>query len=207
MPEKHRIFVAIDLPEDTKQQLYTLQQNLHEQFVHATDEKTADNIARWTPPHNLHITLSFLGPINEEQTEAVNIAVTDVAARYTPFSVSITQTILAPPGNNRKLPRMVWADISRTDTLMQLQADIEDAIYSREEFAHKEREQRPFRPHLTLARFRKWQLKRIEREELPNVEGGVDIAFPVSAVDVMQSTLKRSGAEYTTVASHPLGNE
>ncbi len=205
MSDTSRVFVAVSLPAETKQELYALQQNMQEHIVYAAGEK-ADGLVRWTSIENLHITLSFLGPINAEQRKAVREETARIAERYNPFSANITRTILAPPGNAKKLPRMIWADISQTDELMQLQGNLADAVYNREEFAYKQRERRPFRPHLTLARFRKWKLRELEQGELPPVEGDLDIAFPVHTVAVMESTLKRSGAEYTTVASFALGS-
>ncbi len=61
-----------------------------------------------------------------------------------------------------------------------------------------------FSPHITLGRIRTWEFRRIEPEERPEVNEEINLNFEVNSIEVMESTLKRGGAEYTILESCPL---
>ena len=65
-------------------------------------------------------------------------------------------------------------------------------------------EGRGFTPHITLARIREWEFRKIEPEERPEIEENIDLTFTVESIDVMESELKRGGPVYSIIESHNL---
>ena len=65
-------------------------------------------------------------------------------------------------------------------------------------------EARAFSPHITLGRIKTWEWKNIEPEERPEVKEDIDLNFQVDSIEVMESQLKKSGAEYAILESFQL---
>jgi 2'-5' RNA ligase len=63
-------------------------------------------------------------------------------------------------------------------------------------------ENKGFVLHITLARIREWEWKKIEPEERPEINEELDLIFTVESIEVMESELKRGGPEYTVIESH-----
>ena len=116
-----------------------------------------------------------------------------VGARHTHFTLVVNRIVYGP---DEKRPRMIWALIGKSPELLALQENVVATL-------HTEQEQN-FTPHLTLARLRAFELSRMETEELPDVSEEISISFEVKSIEVMESRLRRSGAEYTTIQSFML---
>jgi len=184
---KHRIFIAIDLPEDIKQELIAYQANWPELPV------------RWTKIENLHITLSFLGYLSDEEIAAVCEATKGVTQENKSFRLRLNRLLYGP---EKKLPpRMIWVDVERSDVLAQLKDEVEKGLMEKIGFFP---EKRYFSSHITLGRIRGWEWRRIEPENRPNVEQEISLEFQVDSIDVMESKLKRTGAEYIIIEKCPL---
>ncbi|MBU4368064.1 hypothetical protein KKC49_04360, partial [Patescibacteria group bacterium] len=82
---KHRIFIAINLPNDIKKNL-TAYQN-----------KWPDLPARWTKPENLHITLVFIGSIDEKGISEIRQILGNLIVRHKTFFVSLNKISYGPP--------------------------------------------------------------------------------------------------------------
>lgn len=185
---RHRIFIAINFPENIKKKFSDYQ------------KKWIELPCRWTKKDNLHITLIFLGYLdNEELLRVLNIA-KEVAARHEPFSISLTKILYGPP---KKPPRMVWIEGEKSEELGGLQTDLENSF---QELPYKE-ESRAYAPHITLARIREWEFRRINPEERPEINEEISLNFFVESVEVMESELKKNGPEYTILESMPLGEK
>lgn len=177
----HRIFIAINLPESVKDQLL------------AYREKWQEIPARWTTKENLHLTLAFLGNTSDQELAKVCDAMKQVGSRHKPFALTINRIVYGP---DAKRPRMIWGKIRRSPELFTIQEDIASLLsYS---------EKQPFAPHLTLARLKTFELQRMELEELPEVNEEISLSFQVESIEIMESKLKRSGAEYSIIQSVPL---
>lgn len=91
---RHRIFVAINLPEDIKQKLFDYQL------------KWPELPCRWTKKENLHITLEFLGYLTDEELIELCQRIKEIASTKKAFSVHLNKICYGPP---KKIPpRMVW---------------------------------------------------------------------------------------------------
>ena len=185
---KHRIFIAINLPEKIKNQLEKLEKETAELFP----EETSRGLIRWVKKDNLHITLLFLGYIEEENIPQICEIVNEIAKTQNPFSLEFKKVLYGPP--NKIPPRLVWVDLEKSAELTDLVKKLKEKV---EETGFLEKmEKREFSPHITIGRIRTWQWKRIEPEERPDIKKDISLNFEVNSVEVMESQLKRSGAEY-----------
>jgi 2'-5' RNA ligase len=184
---RHRIFIAINLPEEIKKELKASQSQWPELPI------------RWTKPENLHITLVFLGYLSDEDLLEVCNLTREVAQRNKPFSLNLKKICYGPP--KKMPPRMVWVEGEKSQELGDLKNDLENSLLEGVSF---HREKRAFSLHITLGRIRRWEWKKIEPEERPEVNKEIDLTFEVNSIEVMESKLKRGGAEYTVLESTPL---
>ena len=187
MEKRHRIFIAINLPEDIKRGLSEYQ------------EKWPELPAKWTAKDNLHITLEFLGDLTDEELGNVCKAIGKVTLRHKIFSVNLNKILYGPP--KKMPPCMVWAEGEKSDDLTDLREDIQECLL--QEIRYRP-EGRGFTPHITLARIREWEFRKIEPEERPEIEENIDLTFTVESIDVMESELKRGGPVYSIIESHNL---
>jgi len=186
--KRKRIFIAINLPQNIKEELFNISHELKE------------IPAKWVKKENLHITLEFLGYLTDEEI-AKTIHVTEkVAHTHSPFKVSLKKISYVP--ENKIPPRMIWV-IGESKELSLLQKNLHDALKENNLiFSPEER----FIPHITLARIRKWEWKKIEPEERPEVERELNLSFKVNSFEIMESHLKREGPEYFVLKSWNLKN-
>ncbi len=185
----HRIFIAINLPEKIKNKLVGYQ------------EKWPDLPIRWTKKENLHITLVFIGPARDEEIPEICKKTEEVASKNGSFEVVLNKICYGPP--KKMPPRMVWAIGEKSESLTKLQKELETVLMSSLKNSFKP-ETRPYSPHITLGRIRKWEFKQINPEERPQVDEDIFLSFEVNSIEVMESRLKRSGAEYTILELIPL---
>jgi 2'-5' RNA ligase len=184
MQKRHRVFIAINLPEDTKKRLLSY------------SEMWPDLPAKWTDKNNLHITLEFLGDVTDQELGDVCTAVKDVASRNGSFSISLNKIMFGPP---KKIPpRMVWAEGEKSEELSELKKSLQEELLEKISFRP---EGGKFAPHITLARIREWDFKKINPEERPEVNEDIDLIFSVETIEVMESELKRGGPVYTVLES------
>ena len=196
----HRIFIAINLPENIKKELISYQ------------EKWPELPVRWTRKDNLHITLAFIGSVNDEEIPGILKAARETAERHEPFSITLNKICYGPP--KKMPPRMVWVEGAcpdlvegrKIDKLSYLQKDLENSLFSAPIKISLEPEKRPYTSHLTLGRIKEWEFKKIEPEERPEVETDINLDFDVDSIEVMESELKRAGPEYIVLESLPLKN-
>jgi len=186
---RRRIFIAINLPEGVRKVLAGFQ------------EKLQDTPARWTKPENLHITLAFLGYVNEEELLFISKTAKGVALENSPFSVKLNKVAYGPP--QKMPPRMIWAIGDKSQEFAFLQRNLEKSLSGQKEF-FSPNERKEFCPHITLARIRQWDWKRIEPEERPAADYDLNLNFPVDSIEVMESELKKGGAKYAVLESHKL---
>jgi len=180
---KRRLFIAVNLPEEVKRKLMDYQRKWID-----LDPK----LIRWVGKSNLHITLVFIGYIDDDEMYDICQIMKEVAKKHEPFFINLERIVLGPPG---KTPRMFWVEGEKSQELANLQGDLSEKIEQRSGAKYN-----AYRPHITLARFR-YDLAMT----LPKVDEPFKYQIPVDSVEVMQSNLKRSGAEYSVLESVELG--
>lgn len=125
-----RLFVAIDLPESQRRDL--------EALCHGLTRKT-----RWTPPGQLHLTLRFIGGVDDCQVQLIKKALADIT--FKPFILQVQGLGCFP---SQRQPKILWAGVEENLDLAQLQGRIESRLVQ----VGLVPEDRRFHPHLTLAR-------------------------------------------------------
>jgi|ERR1044071_851427 2'-5' RNA ligase len=185
-----RLFCAIELPTEVR-------------------ARAADHIARlrlivpevrasWERTEKLHITLKFLGEIPADRVEALSGAASSATLSTHPFTLALSGAGAFPPRGN---PRILWLGIDDSSgALAHLQRRLEEEGAS----AGFAREERPFHPHLTLARIRAPQGAR-RLAQIHQETGFEAIDFAVTSLVVMRSELGTGGARYTEISRHELG--
>jgi len=189
MEKKRRLFVAINLPEKIRKEIASFQ------------DRYPEIPARWTSKENLHLTIFFAGMVFEENIEKIKEAIEKAVEKSASFDFAGEKIAYAPPGT--KVPNMIWLVLEKSKTLSNLKEEIESQILKTkvENFRIEGRE---FSPHITLARIRRWEFQKMEPEEIPTVDQKFFFKFRVKSVELMESTLKREGAEYAVLESFPL---
>lgn len=178
-----RIFIAINLPEEIKNQLVVSQ------------KKWPTLPIRWIKKENIHITLAFLGYLDEAQLLDTLKTVEKVISLHNSFSILLNKIYYGPP--EKIPPRMVWVKIEKNSQLLALQNDLIKQLFSLSSFEYKEKEKREYSPHITLGRIKQWEFKKMNLEQRPKINELINLDFEVSSIDVMESQLKREGAKYT----------
>ncbi|MBU3934924.1 RNA 2',3'-cyclic phosphodiesterase, partial [Patescibacteria group bacterium] len=156
---------------------------------------------KWTKSENLHITLEFLGYLDDQALTGVKQIIKDVAAGHNLFSLALTEICYGPP--KTLPPRMVWAigKESREFVLLcdNLKKELAKLLKIQKKSGNKENI-----PHITLARIKEWEWRYIEPEERPEIERIIDFKLPVESIDLMESVLRKSGPEYKILESFNL---
>jgi 2'-5' RNA ligase len=180
-----RLFVALEIPSAVRGNLASFVEQL----------RPLAPQARWVRPENLHVTLKFIGETRPEKLDAIRAA---LAAVRSPQDVTIDFLGLGffP---NEKHPRVFWAGIEASANLKTLAADIEAAT----EKLGISPEKRPFSPHLTLARFEPPRLPEELRATIRENAAREFGSLAGKEFHLIESKLKPSGAEYTTLESFP----
>jgi 2'-5' RNA ligase len=183
-----RLFVAINLPAETRDALY----------ADAAVLRAATTGIRWTAPPSLHVTLKFLGEREESLVPDLRSAIEAVAARHRPVDVQTTGFGAFP---NFRRPRVVWVGMTGEIELRALANDLDRAFVPLGIAA----ESREFRAHLTLGRV-KGELSVAEGAALSAAARQAAPARDVSvrAIDLMRSELGPGGSRYSVLAAVPL---
>lgn len=175
-----RLFIAIELPPELKEALATLRGDLPG--------------ARWVAAEQIHLTLAFLGEVEEEKVEGLRTELAGI--HLPPFTLSLTGTGCFP---NRHLPRVLWVGLTPQLRLTNLVTAVQGAIAA----CGLPVEERPFSPHLTLARF-KFPAPREVGNFLDLPLPGPFPALAVQEFILFQSRLTPHGAEHLPLATFPL---
>jgi 2'-5' RNA ligase len=187
--ELWRVFCAVELPSDVRERVAEHIARLRDQATHVR--------ASWDRAEKLHITLKFLGEIEQSRVEALTRAAAHAAEGAPGFELSVEGAGVFPP---RGLPRVLWLGIrDPSGGLTNLQRRLEDEC-ARIGFP---REQRPFHPHLTIARLRSPEGAR-KLATLHQQTGFDAQSFDVTRLVVMRSHLLPGGARHTEISHHDL---
>jgi RNA 2',3'-cyclic 3'-phosphodiesterase len=131
-----RLFTAIDLPPELTWKLERLLSLLR-----------PEALIKWSPLDNLHVTLKFIGEWPQERLEELETALAELAPRE-PFTIELRDLGWYP---NERSPRVLWAGVHAPPALAELARDTENLLAERFGIP---KEDRPYSPHLTLARIK-----------------------------------------------------
>jgi RNA 2',3'-cyclic 3'-phosphodiesterase len=184
-----RLFVALEIPAAIREKLAELLRGLR-----AVSPQT-----RWVRSDNLHVTLKFIGEVPETKLAAIRTALALVRSDHF-VRLDFRGLGFFPDEKN---PRVFWSGIEASPNLKVLAADIEKAM----ETIGIPKEQRLFSPHLTLGRFEPQQLTDKLRATIQENVSRDFGSVRTNQFHLIESKLKPSGAEYTTLESFPFSAE
>ena len=184
-----RLFIAIEIPE-----------NIRTGFASLLKEfRALAPQVKWVRAENLHVTLKFLGETDSAKLGALQNVLSTVRS---PDPVSLEFRGLGFFPNNKR-PRVFWAGMEASANLKSLATEVDQATH-RLGFPLEER---PFTPHLTLARFPlpgiPQKLLQASQEKSPQPFG----SLRTGEFHLIESKLKTTGAEYTTVQTFRFATE
>ncbi len=175
-----RLFVAIPLPETQRERLRSLCHGVRD--------------TRWVAPENMHLTLRFIGEVEEPLADDIAAALAEV--RGAPFSLRLLGVGHFESGRR---VRTLWAGVEKSDALTLLQERVEAAVRR----AGVPPDSRRFTAHVTLARLKPTAPQKV----VPWVEANAMFSSGPFAVDrfvLFESYLSHSGAIYSPVGDYAL---
>lgn len=180
-----RLFVALEIPKEIRSALELFLKELR---------RIAPQ-AKWVRAENLHVTLKFLGQVQPEKLSAVESALRAIRSAQ-PVTLDFRGMGFFP---NEKRPRVFWSGMEASANLKLLAIDIDSSLHQ----LGFPLEVQPFTPHLTLARFDPPGLP----PKLSSVATGNSSrsfgSLTTREFHLIESKLKSTGAEYTTLQSFP----
>jgi len=191
-----RAFLAVELSQELRAELATVQQELKRRIE---PELKRDTRISWAQPASIHLTIKFLGDMNEQLIDPLMVAVEQAIGSRLAVTVPLERLGVFPRPEN---PRVLWVGPSEKwekGAEAKRVAEIHGAVEQACEGLNFLRETRPFSPHLTLAR-----IKMGERHVGAALAKGGLLDRPLSlgalvleSIVLMKSELKPTGSIYT----------
>ncbi|MDO9575002.1 MAG: RNA 2',3'-cyclic phosphodiesterase [bacterium] len=183
-----RLFVAIELPEDIREELVVVEEKLENFFK-----------ARWVAKDNIHLTLKFLGDVEEKMLEDIKKTVSEISQKNHRFDLTLEDIGGFP---NLKRPRVLWIGVEQgKKNTMCLMEQLEKELTN---FGIKP-EKREKSPHITIGRVKGLAQRDTEkRQEDIHKLTYKSRVFRADAVSLIQSVLTPSGAVYTVLERYML---
>lgn len=185
---KRRIFIAVNLPARTKEALAG--------FADKVKRANPQASIKWTGRENLHLTLHFLGYLDESVLEKAKKAAKKAAGFCGQKSVGLE---IGKLGGfpSLKRPRIIFASVQGRG--IRILSGLREILGKELERSGFEIEKRPWKSHITLGRARNPSV----RIKIP--ERGIDgEKFRIGSIDVMESFLSPKGPKYRVLAKYPL---
>jgi 2'-5' RNA ligase len=184
-----RMFCAFELPDSLRARI-----DEHSQAVRDAIPEAA---ASWSRAENIHLTVKFFGNVDQQQVAAISAAAARVAKEFSPIQIEIGKTGVFPRPSR---PQVLWVGVEdASNALANLHKQLENE-FAREGFP---KEERAFRPHLTIARIRKpHDAARLAQTHLAAKFELVEISL--NELVLFRSELSSKGSKYTAISRHRL---
>jgi len=179
-----RAFISIDISEEIKKEIIKIQ------------EKLPEFLGKKTEPENLHLTLKFLGEIEEKKIEEIKNRLSEI--KFSSFEASINSIGFFDRGSEKYAQQIIiWLHMTNCEKLQKLIDEKLRGIFDPE---------KRFMSHLTIARVKsvkdkKKFIKGVEDIEIPNLD------FIVKKFSLKKSNLTSKGPVYEDIGSFNLIRE
>lgn len=183
-----RLFIAVPLPAAVRELMGNLEVQL----------KLHDWPVKWVDPDLAHITLKFLGNTASGRVPEILRAVESVIQQHAGADVATGQIGAFP---STKRTRVIWLGLDGDFSPIAELARGVDAVAATLGF---EREERPFRPHITLGRLRRGKTPPDDFEQVVQALDTSSVAVELNRVQLVRSVLGHGGPAYSTLAEWPL---
>jgi 2'-5' RNA ligase len=185
-----RAFIAVDIPEEIRAAVEAAQARLKRARLGVK--------VSWTNIANVHLTLQFLGYVEEQAVAAISAALESLARERMGFDLNICG-VGAFPSLSR--PRVLWVGCEDVSAGLKAAAL---AVYEAMRPLGFEPEQRDFSAHLTLGRVREPRSDVALTKALESIKQESFGVMRVRTVHLFQSQLHPQGSIYTKLSSHEL---
>ena len=177
-----RTFIAIELPKEIRDYLGNLEDAL----------KATQGDVKWVEPKNIHLTLKFLGEIDEPKKEKINSILDAVAKEKSSYKIRISSLGAFPKLN---FPRVIWVGADQGDTETK---EIAKILEEKIQKLGIPKEGRAFSSHITIGRTRSTKNREKLVQELKNAAdfSGSNLEFTVTKITLFKSTLTPTGPIY-----------
>jgi len=178
---KTRTFIAVNLPAEIKNELKTR--------INEIKSVLKNDGVKWVNSENFHLTLHFLGYLNEKELMAVQRILDNEVKNISAFCLAVSGFGTFPEKNRARVLFVKCRQVNG-DSLVNLQ----QSIGKRLKEIGMEIDTRPWQTHITFAR-----LRVPEKVSLIEVEEIKEIKFNIDSIDLMKSELRKSGPIYTII--------
>ena len=184
-----RLFYAFELTESLREQI--------RQHIQKLREAVPEAAASWSRPENIHLTVKFFGNVDQSKVPVISAAAEPVVAECSPIQITVGQTGVFPRPSRAQV---LWIGVEDSHgKLSELQQRLEDELKV-EGFP---KEDRAFRPHLTVARIRKpHNAKRLAEAHLQADFNAVKLTL--TELVLFRSELSSEGSKYSALSRHRL---
>lgn len=179
---QRKIFIGVDLPADVKKRLM--------QKV----SKWEDLPIRWSKEENLHLTLAFLGHVDDELLGGICDGVREAVTNFDMFDIELNKLELGPTQDENA--RLVWFTGEESKELKKLTEEIE------KELGIFQASKKTFRPHITLGRIQKHNWQKLN--EKPRIEESFSVLLPIESVQVFESGMIEGNRKFSVIDSFEL---
>ena len=181
-----RVFCAVELPD-------VVQARLEEHILRLRKE-VPDAAASWSRVENIHLTLKVFGNVEVKRIARISAAAERVVKEFSTFQIGVGETGVFPRPSR---PQVLWIGVSDpSGQLSALQERFEDECAA-EGF---EKEDRAYRPHLTIARLRKPEGARHLADAHLQMKFET-IEVELKELVVFRSELSPKGSKYTAISA------
>ena len=189
--EVWRVFCAIELTEEVRGRL--------REHIERLRARVPEVAASWTRVENIHLTLKFFGNVAKDQLAAISEAASQTVEEFSAFKIEIGGTGVFPRASRAQV---LWIGVNDpSGQLSALQQTLENECAA----AGFPKEDRAYRPHLTIARLRKPEgARRLAETHLGLRFNPMPVT--VKEVIVFRSELSSKGSKYTALSRHQSSN-
>ncbi|HLJ97788.1 MAG TPA: RNA 2',3'-cyclic phosphodiesterase [Gemmataceae bacterium] len=185
-----RTFIGVDLGKTIRDRAAALQEKLAQ----------TGTAVKWVEPENIHITLLFLGEVDDREVPSICRVVAEETQRHGPFRLSVEGLGCFP---NPRRPRIVWIGVGAgTQELCALHDDLEPPLLA---LGCYRREERKYTPHITIGRVKGERSTDSLSPALAQQAGWQGGEIMVSEILVLSSELTPQGPIYTVLSRAKLG--
>jgi 2'-5' RNA ligase len=185
-----RAFIAVDIPDAVRASVAEAQARLKRAPVSVK--------ISWTKIENWHLTLQFLGYVDEAVTSVIASALDGLAKTHSSFDLAIGGAGAFP---NEHRPRVLWVGCDDRDGKLKALAGAVQGAMKELGFEPEDRE---FSAHLTLARMRFPRPDDALTRALDSIRNAAFGTMRVEAMHLFESQLQPQGPVYRKLSSHAL---
>jgi len=174
-----RLFLAFELPDSVRNEISRSFSPYMEKYPNL----------KWVPPENYHITLVFIGEVPAYYVDSINEPLKGVAKSFEPFEFSLDGWGTFPPG--KPFFNVLWVGLNFEERLVNFHRQLMriTGVY----------ENRPYKPHITVARSGRKKVRFDENLEIRPVK------FSAREFVLFKSILRREGPQYVPLRKFKLG--